>query len=123
MNDNAKIFALGFLAALCLMFLWRLLTSKRSYYDVPTFTSGMTAEQATTLYQATLDAINADLEKRANEAIVAGTPEKAKEYSLEAQKAQMELSLALNTYLVDIVPASVDIPEQPAPPTTTMPMA
>lgn len=123
MNDNAKIFALGFLAALCLMFLWRLLTSKRSYYDVPTFTSGMTADQVTTLYQATLDAINMDLETRANQAIAAGTPEMAKQYSLEAQKAQMELSLAYNTFMVDATPASVDIPEQPAPPTATMPMA
>jgi hypothetical protein len=115
MKDNAKNFALGFLTAILLMLLWRFLTAKKSYYDVPTFKQGMTAEEAQKVFQESLDAINADLEKRSNEAIQAGTPEKAKQYALEAQKAQSDLSMALNTYLVDITPVNAAIPEHPSP--------
>lgn len=85
-----------------------------SYYDVPTFSSPMTVDDAKQAYQAAIDAINTDLKTRSQAAIDAGNPADAKKFALDAQKAQSDLSLAFNTYMVTITPAEEAVPSHPS---------
>jgi hypothetical protein len=115
MKFDTKSFILGALAVVLIILLWRFFTAKKSYFDVPTFASPMTADEAGAAYQKALDAINSETEAKAQAAIQAGNLDEAKKINLDAQRAQMELSLAYNTYVTSITPATVPIPEHPMP--------
>lgn len=106
---------IGFLVALVLVFVKTRLFSRYSYFETPKF-DGMTPEEASKLYEKTLELMNNDLKTRSEAAIAAGNPAEAKKMALDTQKAQQDFSLAYSTYMVDNTPATAMGPEVAPPP-------
>jgi len=104
--------ALSFVLGILLVIVVNYIMKRRSGYTVPTFAPPMTAEQAGQLYQTTLDQINQDLQTQSQAAIQAGNTAQAKQLGLQAQEAQMKLSLDYNKYLVSITPDHLPIPSK-----------
>jgi maltodextrin utilization protein YvdJ len=75
--------------------------SKRSGYDLPTFTAGMSKADADKLYESANKMIEDDLKVKTD--LSTSDPAQARDASLAAQKAQNDLSLAYNTYISSII--------------------
>lgn len=105
---------IGFLLAFLIMMVKKSFFSRYSYFDMPKF-DGLSAVEASQLYEKTIADIEADLLKRSEAAIAAGNPMEAKKLALDMQKVQQDLSLAYNTYMVDKVPPTQVAPEVPPP--------
>jgi len=113
MKIDVQSFVLGLFTAVVILFLWKTFTAEKSYFTVPTFAPPMTVDDAHTAFQTAIDAINADSQAQAQAAISAGNPGLSKQINLQAQKAQMDLSLAYNTYVTSITPDNVPTPAHP----------
>jgi hypothetical protein len=106
---------IGFLLAFLVMVFKNRFFSRYSHFDVPKF-NGLSADAASKLYEKTLEDLSADLKTRSEAAIAAGNPMEAKKIALDMQKTQQDFSLAYNTYMMELTPATAIAPEVPPPP-------
>jgi hypothetical protein len=125
MAFDIKAFVVGVIVGLIIMVV-RNLFVRTSYFDSMAF-QGKNVEEAGKYYQQLIDDSAKNFEERSNKAIQEGRPQDAKKLALEAQKYQQDLSLAYNTYVMELVPANAPVPppsKEGAPPSvqTTTPV-
>ena len=108
MAFDIKAFVIGVLVGIIIMVV-RNLFVRTSYFDSMAF-QGKNVEEAGKYYHQLIDDSAKNFEERSNKAIQEGRPQDAKKLALEAQKYQQDLSLAYNTYVMELVPANAPVP-------------
>lgn len=101
MKFDAKSVALGFIIALLIVFVWRLISGRSSFFtNLPDFQETMTPDAAKAFYDATFQSLSADLEAKVKQAKELKNPDEELKVWKDGRNMLNEFSNKYDEYLL-----------------------